>query len=615
MMDRARKLLSEAYGYSAFRGQQHDVIEAALAGRDCLVLMPTGGGKSLCYQLPSLLRDGTGLVISPLIALMRDQVTALTQLGIRAAYLNSSLSWHAQEQVMDDVAAGALDLVYVAPERLLQPRTLERLTGLPISLIAIDEAHCVSQWGHDFRQDYLGLDVLRRHFPGVPRMALTATADERTRDEIVKRLDLADPVRFVGGFDRPNIRYSVAVKTDARAQLLEFLAARRDEAGIVYCLSRRSVDAVASWLRTQGFDALPYHAGLSADARSANQDRFLREDGVVVVATIAFGMGIDKPDVRYVAHLDLPKSIESYYQETGRAGRDGQPSEAWMVYGLQDVVRMGRMIDQSDSDDRFKRSERDKLDALLGWCEVTQCRRNSLLKYFGEDSAVDCGNCDVCLNPPVTWDATVAAQKLLSCVVRTGQRFGPVHVIDVLLGKENDKIAKHGHDTLSTFGIGGELTDMQWRSVTRQLLVRGYLRADVDRYGALVLTDMSRPLLRGDVMLRLREDPTAPVRSRKRRGAQPVAEEDAGLWNALRVCRKELADAQGVPPYVIFHDATLAEMIAVRPRTTSELLGVSGVGKTKLEKYGDAFLRVIRAADDDAEAGAWAIEADEPSTP
>jgi len=614
MMDRARKLLSEAYGYSAFRGQQHDVIEAALAGRDCLVLMPTGGGKSLCYQLPSLLRGGTGIVISPLIALMRDQVTALTQIGIRAAYLNSSLGWHAQEQVLDDVAAGTLDLVYVAPERLLQPRTLERLVGLPISLIAIDEAHCVSQWGHDFRQDYLGLDVLRRHFPGVPRMALTATADARTRDEIAKRLDLADPIRFVGGFDRPNIRYSVAVKTDARAQLLEFLASHRDEAGIVYCLSRRSVDAIASWLCDQGFDALPYHAGLSAGARSANQDRFLREDGVVVVATIAFGMGIDKPDVRYVAHLDLPKSIESYYQETGRAGRDGEPSEAWMVYGLQDVVRMGRMIDQSDGDDRFKRNERDKLDALLGWCEVTQCRRNSLLKYFGEESAADCGNCDVCLSPPVTWDATVAAQKLLSCVVRSGQRFGPGHVIDVLLGKASEKVAKHGHDTLSTFGIGGELTDAQWRSVIRQLLVRGYLRADVERYGALVLTHASRPLLRGDVTLRLREDPTAPARSRKRRGAQPVAEEDMGLWNALRACRKELADAQGVPPYVIFHDATLAEMIAVRPRTTSEMLGVSGIGKTKLEKYGDEFLRVIRAADDDAEAAAWAIESDEPST-
>ena len=615
MMDRARKLLSEAYGYSAFRGQQHDVIEAALAGRDCLVLMPTGGGKSLCYQLPSLLRAGTGIVISPLIALMRDQVSALTQIGIRAAYLNSSQSLREQAQVLDDVEGGALDLLYIAPERLLQQRTLERLTPLPIALIAIDEAHCVSQWGHDFRQDYLGLDVLRDHFPGVPRMALTATADERTRVEIATRLALTNPIRFVGGFDRPNIRYSVGVKTDARRQLLEFLAQHRNEAGIVYCLSRRSVDGVAQWLREQGFDALPDHAGLGASERSVNQDRFLRDDGVVVVATIAFGMGIDKPDVRYVAHLDLPKSVESYYQETGRAGRDGLPAEAWMVYGLQDVVRMSRMIDQSDSDDRFKRIERDKLEALFGWCEVTQCRRHLLLQYFGEESAPACGNCDVCLSPPVTWDATVAAQKLLSCVVRTGQRFGPAHVIDVLLGKENEKVAKHGHDTLSTFGIGGELTDTQWRSAIRQLLVRNYLHADVERFGALVLTDLSRPLLRGDVTLRLREDPTAPVRSRRRRGAQPIADADGALWNALRVCRKQLADAQNVPPYVIFHDATLAEMIAVRPRTTADLLGIGGVGKTKLEKYGEAFLHVIREADEGAETATWAIETDESPSP
>ncbi len=609
MMDRARKLLSDVYGYSAFRGQQHDVIEATLAGRDALVLMPTGGGKSLCYQLPSLLRAGTGIVISPLIALMRDQVEALTQLGIRAAFLNSSQSVHEQAQVFDDVEAGALDLLYISPERLLQPRTLERLIALPIALVAIDEAHCVSQWGHDFRQDYLGLDVLRDHFPNVPRMALTATADERTRDEIVTRLALTEPIRFTGGFDRPNIRYSVGVKTDARRQLLEFLAPHRDEAGIVYCLSRRSVDAVAQWLREQGFDALAYHAGLSASERSAHQDRFLRDDGVVVVATIAFGMGIDKPDVRYVAHLDLPKSVESYYQETGRAGRDGLPAEAWMVYGLADVVRMSRMIDQSDSGDRVKRIERDKLDALLGWCEVTQCRRHSLLKYFGEASAPACGNCDVCLNPPLTWDATVAAQKLLSCVVRTGQRFGPGHVIDVLLGKQNEKIARNRHNTLSTYGIGAELTDAQWRSVVRQLLVRNYLHADVERYGALVLTDSSRPLLRGDVELQLREDPTAPVRSRKRRGSLPIDEADAGLWHALRACRKKLADAQNVPPYVIFHDATLAEFMTVRPRTTAEMLSVSGVGKTKLDKYGEAFLRVINAADDDAEAAA--IEADE----
>jgi ATP-dependent DNA helicase RecQ len=596
MIDRALKLLSETYGYSAFKGQQQDVIEAALAGRDCLVLMPTGGGKSVCYQIPGVLRDGVAIVISPLIALMRDQVAALTQLGIRAAYLNSSLDRYSQEQVLSDVERGALDLLYIAPERLLQSATLARLLPLRIALIAIDEAHCVSQWGHDFRQDYLGLDALREHFPGVPRMALTATADARTQDEIVTRLALTEPLRFVSGFDRPNVRYSVAVKTDARRQLLEFLSAHRGEAGIVYCLSRRSVEATAEFLCEQGLDALPYHAGMTPTERSANQDRFLRDDAVVVVATIAFGMGIDKPDVRFVVHLDLPKSIESYYQETGRAGRDGLPAQAWLVYGLQDVVRLGRMVSQSDADERFKRIERHKLDALLGWCEVTQCRRRSLLEYFGERYPHDCGNCDICLRPPATWDATVAAQKLLSCVVRTGQRFGPGHVVDVLLGKQSEKVAQHRHDTLSTFGIGAELTDAQWRSVIRQLLVRNYLRAEVERFGALVLTDLSRPLLRGDVSLRLREDGSSAARSRKKRGAQPVAVADAGLWEALRACRKQLADAQGVPPYVIFHDATLLEMTAARPRTTAELSAISGVGGAKLAKYGDIFLSVIRDA-------------------
>jgi ATP-dependent DNA helicase RecQ len=575
-------------------------------------LMPTGGGKSLCYQIPSLVRDGVGIVISPLIALMRDQVAALTQLGIRAAYLNSSLPRDAQEQVLRDVERGALDLLYIAPERLLQSATLTRLLPLPVALIAIDEAHCVSQWGHDFRQDYLGLDALREHFPGVPRMALTATADGRTQDEIVARLALTNPLRFVSGFDRPNIRYSVAVKTDARRQLLEFLSAHRGEAGIVYCLSRRSVDATAEFLCEQGFNALPYHAGMAPAERSANQDRFLRDDAVVIVATIAFGMGIDKPDVRFVAHLDLPKSVESYYQETGRAGRDGLPAHAWLVYGLQDVVRLGRMVSQSDADERFKRVERHKLDALLGWCEVTQCRRRSLLEYFGEHYPHDCGNCDVCLQPPVTWDATVAAQKLLSCVVRTGQRFGPGHVVDVLLGKNSDKVEQHRHAQLSTFGIGADLTDAQWRSVIRQLLVRNYLRADVERFGALVLTELSRPLLRGDISLRLREDGSRATRSRKRRGAQPLAITDTGLWDALRACRKQFADAQGVPPYVIFHDATLLEMIAVRPRTTAELIGISGVGNAKLDKYGEAFLRVIRDADAPADTdgtGASALAA------
>ena len=596
MMDRARQVLTQTYGYPAFRGQQAEIVEAALAGRDCLVLMPTGGGKSLCYQIPSLVRDGVGIVISPLIALMRDQVGALAELGIRAAYLNSSQSWHEQQRVGDDVAAGALDLLYVAPERLLQPRTLEMLATVPIALIAIDEAHCVSQWGHDFRQDYLGLGALRTHFPGVPRMALTATADARTRDEIVARLELDRAARFVDGFDRPNIRYTVAVKTDARAQLAEFLSSRRDESGIVYCLSRRSVDAVSQWLCDHGYDALPYHAGMSAAERSANQDRFLRDDAVIVVATIAFGMGIDKPDVRFVAHLDLPKSVEAYYQETGRAGRDGEPADAWMIYGLNDVVRMGRMIEESDGDERFKRLEREKLDGLLGWCEVTQCRRHALLRYFGEDSPLECGNCDVCLTPPSTWDATIVAQKLLSCVARTGQRFGPGHVIDVLLGKHGEKVDRHGHASLSTFGIGEELTAMQWRSVVRQLLVRGYLFADSERFGALRLTQRSRPLLRGDETLQLRHDPTIAAKTRKRKADRPVGIADAPLWEALRACRKRLADSRNVPAYVIFPDATLAAMVALKPSTHAELLAVSGVGKAKLEKYGDAFLAVLNGA-------------------
>jgi ATP-dependent DNA helicase RecQ len=607
MMDRARHVLTQTYGYPAFRGQQAEIIEAALGGRDCLVLMPTGGGKSLCYQVPSLVRDGVGLVISPLIALMRDQVSALTELGIRAAYLNSSQPRHEQQRVVDALAAGALDLLYVAPERLLQARTLEVLANVPIALIAIDEAHCVSQWGHDFRQDYLALGALREHFPGVPRMALTATADARTRDEIVAKLELTRAARFVGGFDRPNIRYSVAVKTDARSQLAEFLASRRRESGIVYCLSRRSVDAVAQWLVEHGYDALPYHAGMTATERSANQDRFLRDDAVIVVATIAFGMGIDKPDVRFVAHLNLPKSVEAYYQETGRAGRDGEPADAWMIYDLTDVVRMGRMIEDSDGDERFKRIEREKLDALLGWCESTQCRRHALLRYFGDDSPLACGNCDVCHTPPSTWDATIVAQKLLSCVARTGQRFGPGHVIDVLLGKHGDKVDRHGHASLSTFGIGGELTATQWRSVIRQLLVRGYLVADSERFGALKLTPRSRPLLRGEETLKLRQDPTTAAKIRKRRAERPVGADDAPLWEALRACRRKLADARNLPAYVIFPDSTLAAMIALRPKTHAELLALSGVGKAKLDKYGDAFLAVLNGSnEDDALPGASA---------
>ena len=608
LAERARETLVRVFGHASFRDAQEAIVTHVAAGGDALVLMPTGAGKSLCYQVPALLRDGCAVVVSPLIALMHDQVAALAQLGVRAAFLNSSQSARDAAAVERAFAEGELDLLYVAPERLLQPRTLELLATVPIALIAIDEAHCVSQWGHDFRQDYLGLGSLRERFPGVPRMALTATADARTRDEIVAKLELTRAARFVGGFDRPNIRYSVAVKTDARAQLAEFLSSRRDESGIVYCLSRRSVDATAQWLNEQGYDALPYHAGMTAAERSANQDRFLRDDAVIVVATIAFGMGIDKPDVRFVAHLDLPKSIEAYYQETGRAGRDGEPADAWMIYGLNDVVRMGRMIEESDGDERFKRLEREKLDALLGWCEVTQCRRHALLRYFGEDSPLGCGNCDVCLTPPSTWDATIVAQKLLSCVVRTGARFGPGHVIDVLLGKHSEKVDRHGHATLSTFGIGGELTATQWRSVVRQLLVRGYLIADAERFGALRLTPRSRPLLRGNEALQLRHDPMIAAKTRKPRVDRPVGVDDAALWEALRACRKRLADARNVPAYVIFPDATLAAMIALRPTNRDELLAISGVGKAKLEKFGDAFLAVLNASD--AQTGEAAVDGD-----
>ena len=464
MIERARKILSEVYGYPAFRGRQEEVVTAALAGRDALVLMPTGGGKSVCYQIPAVVRPGMGLVVSPLIALMQDQVAALEQLGLRARYLNSALSYTQQRLVLEDVARGTLDLLYLAPERLLQEETLEMLSTVSLSLIAIDEAHCVSQWGHDFRQDYLGLNVLRERFPGVPRLALTATADAATQRDILARLDLPDAERFVSDFDRPNIRYGVRAKTNALAQLLRFLEGRRGDAGIVYAMTRKKVEATAGALSGRGFKALPYHAGLPPQMRAQHQTRFLREDGIVMVATIAFGMGIDKPDVRFVAHVDLPRSVEAYYQETGRAGRDGEPSEAWMVYGLQDVVRLRQMVEQSEAEEAHKRIERAKLDALLGWCEVTTCRRRALLEYFGDRLPGDCGNCDVCLTPPRTWEGTVEAQKLLSCVYRTGQYFGAAHVIDVLRGKDTAKVRQHRHERLSTYGIGEDRSTTEWRS-------------------------------------------------------------------------------------------------------------------------------------------------------
>ena len=596
LIERAQELLRNVFGFDNFRGRQVEVVTAALAGRDALVLMPTGGGKSLCYQLPAMIRPGVGLVVSPLIALMQDQVSALKQFGVRAEFLNSSLSWPEQCEILDAVSAQALDLLYLAPERLLQEETLERLGHIDLAIIAIDEAHCVSQWGHDFRQDYLGLNVLAERFPGVPRMALTATADKLTRREILSRLELNGAERFISGFDRPNIRYTVQAKADANTQLLTFLRERQGQTGIVYAMTRKKVESLAELLAGRGFTALPYHAGLSSRTRNAHQARFQYEDGVVIVATIAFGMGIDKPDVRFVAHVDLPKSMEAYYQETGRAGRDDEPAEAWMVYGLQDVVRMRKMVDQSEADEEHKRIERMKLDALLGWCEVTACRRRALLEYFGDSLVEDCGNCDICLTPPKTWDGTVEAQKLLSCVYRTGQRFGGAHVIDVLRGKDTDKALRNRHEHLSTFGIGEDRSAVQWRSIVRQLMVQGYLRSDAERYGALRLTPKSRPLLKGEEQVRLREDTSSKraIRKTARAPSYQVTPEDEPLWEPLRELRTRLSREAGVPPYVIFHDATLMEMVRLRPSSPTELLALQGIGEKKLERYGEAFLEVLR---------------------
>ncbi len=593
------EILNAVYGYETFRDPQEQVIATAMDGRDSLVLMPTGGGKSVCYQIPMLARPGTGLVVSPLIALMEDQVTALREFGIRAEFLNSTLDFSTQRNILERLRAGRVDILYVAPERLLQERTLAGLTAVPISLIAIDEAHCVSQWGHDFRPDYLALNRLAQAFPDVPRMALTATADLRTRTEIITRLALTEPACFVASFDRPNIRYRVTPKTNARRQLEAFMADHRGEAGIIYCLSRKKVEATAEWLHADKYTALPYHAGLPASVRTANQSRFLREDGVIIVATIAFGMGIDKPDVRFVVHLDLPKSMEGYYQETGRAGRDGVPAETLMLYGLQDVVKVRQMVETSEADETHKRIERAKLDTLLGWCEITSCRRQALLDYFGEAMAGDCGNCDICLAPPDTWDATVAAQKLLSCAVRTGQYFGKTHLINVLMGELTDKVARHGHQRLSTWGIGSE-DATNWDSVLRQLVVQRYLEADPDRFNALRLTDRARPLLRGEQTLMLRRDQTISHK-RKRRSEhngdidRSIAPGNEPLWEALRICRKRLADEAGVPPYVVFHDSTLRDMLRQRPATLTAMLEISGVGQTKLDRYGDAFLEVLNA--------------------
>ena len=594
MIDDAKTLLTTTFGYSDFRGQQEEIIQNSLNGNDALVLMPTGGGKSLCYQIPGIIRSGMAIVVSPLIALMQDQVAALQQLGIRAAFLNSTLSGEEQYELLNAIRNSHIDILYIAPERLLKPNTLESFQSIALSLIAIDEAHCVSQWGHDFRSDYLGLAVLNDAFPSVPRIALTATADQRTRNEILDRLALNQPKVFVDSFDRPNIRYTVQEKTDGRAQLINFLRDHKNQSGIIYCMSRNKVDTTAAWLQERHVNALPYHAGLSKEQRAENQHRFIHESDLVMVATIAFGMGIDKPDVRFVAHLDLPKNIEAYYQETGRAGRDGAPAEAWMVFGLQDVVRISQMLQESSAAEEHKRVQRSKIDSILAWCEITTCRRKALLEYFGE-TAEPCGNCDVCLQPPKTWNATIDAQKLLSCIYRTGQRFGLGHVADVLRGKDTDKVQQFQHQHLSTFGIGEERSLKQWKSIARQLIAQGFIRVNQERYGALELTEKSRPLLKGEIKLFLREDMLSakPEKKSKRNKYGNVSEQDREVWEALRECRKKLAEEQGVPPYHIFHDATLMEMMEYRPQNNAELLTLNGVGGVKLEKYGAEFLTVI----------------------
>jgi ATP-dependent DNA helicase RecQ len=602
----ALERLGTVFGYDAFRGDQQEIVEHVIGGGDALVLMPTGGGKSLCYQIPSLVREGTGVVISPLIALMQDQVDALRAVGVRAAFLNSTQDLETSREVERALLDGDLDLLYLAPERLILDRMGRLLDEASIALFAIDEAHCVSQWGHDFRKDYLALSMLQERWPEVPRIALTATANEATHADITARLGLQDARHFVSSFDRPNIRYRIVPKAEPRKQLVDLIRNEHaGDAGIVYCLSRKTVEQTAEALNKQGITALPYHAGLDAAVRQRNQARFLREDGIVMCATIAFGMGIDKPDVRFVAHIDLPKSIEGYYQETGRAGRDGLPSTAWLAYGLQDVVQQRRMIDQSEGDAQHRRRLSQHLDAMLALCETVGCRRVQLLRYFGEETQA-CGNCDTCLEPVETWDATVPSQKLLSTIVRLqrerNQRFGAAHLIDILLGNETDRVRQQGHDQLATFGIGGELTDVQWRGVVRQLLAQGLLGVSDDGYGTLVITPGSGDVLTGSRQVPMRQEPERIVRGRgtrttRARGGQVVdlPEEAQGLFEALRAWRAAQAKEQGVPAYVVFADVTLREVATVRPQDLGQLAGITGVGQKKLDTYGEGLLAVVAA--------------------
>lgn len=596
----AQEVLRRVFGYDDFRGDQAAIVEHVVSGGDALVLMPTGGGKSLCYQVPSLVRRGVGVVVSPLIALMQDQVDALSALGVRAGFLNSTQFPDERASVETRFLAGELDLLYLAPERLRLESTARLLERGEIALFAIDEAHCVAQWGHDFRPDYLALSVLHERWPDVPRIALTATATEKTRDEIIHRLDLGSARRFVASFDRPNIQYRIEPKNRAERQLLDFIRTEHTgDAGIVYCLSRNSVEKTAAFLNENGIDAVPYHAGLDNRTRAANQSRFLREDGLIVVATIAFGMGIDKPDVRFVAHLDLPKSVEGYYQETGRAGRDGLPSTAWMVYGLNDVVQQRKLIDNSEGDAAHRRQLQLHLDAMLALCETVDCRRAQLLAYFGQSGA-GCGNCDTCLNPPESWDGTVAAQKLLSAVLRLererGQSFGAGHVIDILLGKQSPKVLQYEHNALKVFGVGADLRDTEWRGVVRQLLAQGLLAVRGD-YGVLTLTPGSEEVLFGGRQVRLRREPERPVRQARAAKARAVAADlpaaDVEVFEKLRAWRATAAREQGVPAYVVFHDATLREIAARKPSSLSELGGVGGVGEAKLAKYGEQVLEVL----------------------